>query len=89
MNYKSFIAYVCTVLLFVIAYGSTQDTQEVNFSNNNSPKSTTKTKTSTNTKSFEDENGLRAASTCYNCNCQCDSYGWTDKNNRYIGNCRR
>ena len=87
MNYKSFVAYVCTVLFFVIAYGSTQ---EVKFgTDENVSNSTTKTETDITAKSFEDDNGLRAASTCYNCNCQCDSYGWTDKNNRYIGNCRR
>merc|ERR1711902_419631 len=38
-------------------------------------------------KTFKDENGLRAASTCYNCECQCDSYAWTNSKGQLVGNC--
>jgi len=29
-------------------------------------------------KRFEALNGVLAASSCYNCDCQCDGYGWAD-----------
>ena len=86
MNFKSFNVFVCFVLLFVIAYANTE---KINFENNKESPSTTKAKKDTKTKILDDKNTLRAASTCLNCDCQCDSYRWTDKNNRQIGNCRR
>merc|ERR1712062_773566 len=47
-----------------------------------------KTNQDVKSKNFKDENGLRAASNCLNCECQCDSYAWTNSKGQYIGNCR-
>ena len=77
------------VLLVVVTCASSE---KVNFSNKKEAKlqSTSKDdKDDVTSKRFEDENGLRAASTCFNCECQCDSYAWKDTKNHYIGNCQR
>merc|ERR1712018_450583 len=39
-------------------------------------------------KNFKEDTGIRAASTCHNCECQCDSYQWKDARGRWIGNCK-
>merc|ERR1711963_794089 len=72
--------------IFVIAYS-----QDINFSNKmktSVKKTSSKTNQDVKSKNFKDENGLRAASNCLNCECQCDSYAWTNSKNQYIGNCR-
>ena len=79
--------YIGFVLLGFIANTNSQD---INFSNK---KKTSSKKTSSikdkdvKSKTFKDENGLRAASTCYNCECQCDSYAWTNSKGQLVGNC--
>jgi hypothetical protein len=81
------------VLLLVVHYG---DSQDVSFSNKKqlaaqtTSKKTTKKNNDKNVKSknFKEDNGLRAASTCHNCECQCDSYGWKDTKGHFVGNCQ-
>ena len=100
MNTNSFVVWVMAVLFVVITYsGSKAQTynieKKVNFSNKKSSviqpnkKKDTEVNRDAKSKTFKEQNGLRAASTCYNCDCQCDSYGWTDSKNNFIGNCRR
>ena len=70
------------MLFSKIANGKTP-APEIVFSNENPSSATIKTNP-TEVESIV----LKASSNCYNCNCQCDRYGWTDNNNRYIGDCR-
>ena len=72
--------------LFAIAYS-----QDINFSNKkntNVKKTASKKNQDIKSKNFKDEDGLRAASNCFNCECQCDSYAWTNSKGQYIGNCQ-
>merc|ERR1712061_608657 len=72
--------------LLAIAYS-----QDINFSNKKKTsvkKTSSKTNQDVKSKNFKDEDGLRAASNCYNCECQCDSYAWTNSKGQYIGNCQ-
>merc|ERR1712038_1419945 len=93
MKLYSFIISSTAVLFLVVHYGHSQ---EINFSNKKqvvtqtTSKKTTKNnnKQNVNSKNFKEDNGLRAASTCYNCECQCDSYVVKDKQGRWIGNCK-
>merc|ERR1712241_87555 len=92
MKFCYFTILCVAVLLLVVNHGHCQKT---NFSNKKTSATQTTSKKSLKdnsdknikSKNFKEENGLRAASTCWNCECQCDSYGWKDKNGRYIGNC--
>ena len=84
-NHKFFFGVVIFSLL-AIAYS-----QDINFSNKKKTsvkKTSSKTNQDVKSKNFKDENGLRAASNCLNCECQCDSYAWTNSKGQYIGNCR-
>jgi len=93
MKINSFIIYSTAVLILVVNYGYSQD---VNFSNKKqaasqtSSKKTVKNNKDKNVKSknFKEDTGIRAASTCHNCECQCDSYQWKDARGRWIGNCK-
>merc|ERR1712241_1192573 len=92
MKFCYFTILCVAVLLLVVNHGHCQ---KINFSNKKTSATQTTSKKSLKdnsdknikSKNFKDENGLRAASTCWNCECQCDSYGWKDKNGRFIGNC--
>ena len=82
MSFYFFVVCAYSVLLFIVANGETPP-PEIVFSNENLPNSII-----TTNPTEEESIVLRAPSNCYNCNCQCDRYGWTDNNNRYIGDCR-
>ena len=91
MKQISLAVYTVAVMFLVLENGTAQ---KVNFSNkqqviepsDEKPKNADK---AVKPKSFEALNGVRAASSCYNCDCQCDSYGWADSKGRFIGNCVR
>ena len=86
MNIKTFGYCILSLLIFDVAFGIPQE-DSISFSKNPS-KSTTKKNSKTKSKEVSKYDvGIRAASTCYNCDCQCDSYGWTDKRNQFFGNC--
>ena len=91
MKLISLTHYAVAAIILVLENGTAQ---KVNFSNkqqvielnDEKPKIADK---AVKPKSFKELNGLRAASSCYNCDCQCDSYGWADSKGRFIGNCVR
>merc|ERR1711976_6664 len=74
------------VSLLAISYS-----QDINFSNKKKSsvkKTASKNNQDVKSKNFKGEDGLRAASNCLNCECQCDSYAWTNSKGQYIGNCQ-
>jgi len=76
--------------LVLFALVANTESQNINFSDKKKTsvkKSASKKDQNVKSKNFEDENGLRAASTCYNCECQCDSYAWTNSKGQLVGNC--
>jgi len=80
------------ILISVVLFALIANTksQNINFSDKKKSsvkKSSSKIDQDVTSKTFTDENGIRAASTCYNCECQCDSYAWTNGKGQLIGNC--
>jgi len=84
---QSIKIFISVVLCALIANTKSQN---INFSDKKKSsvkKSTSRKDQDVKSKTFNDENGIRAASTCYNCECQCDSYAWTNAKGQLIGNC--
>ena len=91
MKLISLTHYAVAAIILVLENGTAQ---KVNFSNKQqviepSEEKPKNADEAVKPKSFKELNGLRAASSCYNCDCQCDSYGWADSKGRFIGNCVR
>jgi len=87
MNRKTYDISVLSIL-FIGLVSAIPQQDGISFSKSPSKSTAKKTaKISTDAVKLNTEIGLRAASNCYNCECQCDSYGWTNKNNQFFGNC--